>query len=371
MTGQKLKRKGREATLSEKEAWLRNSLHHRPREIQDSYNRSVARLGSRFKAGDSTAHTSLAHTLLVLNSGLINLINHALSGDSKKHDATKMSLLSLSEGAAVASLAALSQLSLRIEKPPRPQRTLKAPDTTRNSSTREKKPSPPKISDALKIFEPPKKRPGPAPLLVRGGWVRPKTTSVVSSSSKSDKTTTSTKHQRSRSESAVRQASTPKKHTRSHLSMLATSNPAPGLMRSEQLHQRALSESHAPQRQPSMLLVPSDFFLPLSEEPQSYANFAPPPRPPKIPLHSRPDPSSRARPTSAATFMTSSTKIGEIPDTRFHRPSYTIEEQVNDPRLVQYLSHPKPAVPQEEPRRKGRGFKFWKREETRQPLSAF
>ena len=373
MTGQKLKRKGRAATLPEKEAWLRDSLHHRPREIQDSYDRSVARLGSKFRIGDSIAHTSLAHTLLVLNSGLINLISNALSGDPKKYDATKMSLLSLSEGAAAESLAALSQLSLRIVNPPRPQRTLKAPSHAQEPAPKDqKRPQALKMSDALKIFEPQKKRPGPAPLLVRGGWVRPKTSSVVSSSSsKSDKTITSTQHQRSRSESVVPTSASPKKHSRSQSSTPGHSSSVPTLMRPEQLHQRAFSESHAPQRQPSMLLVPSDFFRPLSGEPQSYANFAPPPRPPKVPLHSRPDPSPRARPTSAATFMTSSTKIGEIPDPHFHRPSYTIEEQAHDPRLVQYLTSPKPVVPQEEPRRKGRGFKFWKREETRQPLSAF
>ena len=178
MSGKKPKRKGREPTYSEQELWLRDSLEQRPREIKESYSKSVARLGHRFEDGDSRAHTSLAHTLLVLNSGLINLINEALSMDSKKKDLSQRSLLTLSELAAAETLNALSQLSVRLSS--RSQFHLPAPKThARDAKVKESKPKRTQEESSSRKRPPPL----PLPLLVRGGWVRPKTGSIVSSSS--------------------------------------------------------------------------------------------------------------------------------------------------------------------------------------------
>ena len=353
MAGKKPKRRGREPTYSEQELWLRDSLERRPREIRDSYSKSVARLGHRFEIGDSLAHTSLAHTLLVLNSGLINLINQALSTDTKKKDLSRRSLLNLSEVAAADTLNALSQLSLRLSS--RPRLSLPASDREAKSANVKTPKSKPRQEENSR--EATRKRPGPAPLLVRGGWVRPKSGSTVSSSSSKSRGSES-KHVRSKSESAMPNTTGPP--------------PVEAQPRAPQAgHGRHHSsyETHRPERQPSMLLVPSDFFTPLRQEPQSYET--PPPRPPKIPLHSRPNPTHRPRPPSQGTMMTTSTKIGEIAEARTSRWQPTFSNEVQDPRLVQYLTTLPDGLVEEEPKKKGRGLKFWKKTEKTPAIAAY
>ena len=350
MSGKKLKRKGREPTYSEQELWLRDSLDRRPREIRDSYSKSVARLGHKFEIGDSTAHTSLAHTLFMLNSGLINLINQALSTDLKKKDLSRRSLLNLSELAAAETLNALSQLSLRLHS--RSQLHLRAPKKdSRDVKASDSNPNRKQEESSLK------KRPAPAPLLVRGGWVRPKSGSVVSSSSEKSRSG-GAKHVRSQSEPVV-----------PRLSKVLVPEARPTTLPT--IHARYLSsdDDRRAERQPSMLLVPSDYFGPMHKEAQSYQE--PPPRPPKIPLHSRPDPNYRPRPPSQGTCMTTSTKIGEIPEPRPSRPPATLSRQVHDPRLVQYLTTLPDGLPEEEPKKRGRGFKFWKRSDRIPAVEAY
>ena len=352
MAGKKPKRRGREPTYSEEELWLRDSLHRRPREIQDSYQKSVTRHGHRFEIGDSMAHTSLAHTLLVLNSGLINLINQALSTDKKKNDLSRRSLLNLSELAAADTLNALSQLSLRLNS----QSQLRLPPPPRDIRAKEQKPKPKPKQEGTVV----KKRPGPTPLLIRGGWVRPKSGSTVSAASSNSKKSTG-KHQRSKSEPVPPMPSnsvnTDHRHSTTPLSE----------------HDRRQSSHNIPrpQHQPSLLIAPSDVFSPVFEEPQSYD--IPPPRPPKIPLHSRPNPnpSHRPRPASQGTFMTMSTKIGEIPERRSVQPPLGFSREVQDPRLVQYLTTLPDAYAEEEPKKKSRGFKFWKRSEKLPAIEAY
>ena len=349
MSGKKLRRKGREPTYSEQELWLRDSLDRRPREIQESYSKSVARLGHRFEIGDSIAHTRLAHTLFVLNSGLINLINQALSTDAKKKDHSRRSLLNLSELAAADTLNALSQLSLRLNS----RSHLHLPALRQDTRDAKVKDSKPKHKQEESLS---RRRPPPAPLLVRGGWVRPKSGSVVSSSSEKSRNG-GAKHVRSQSESAVPKVSKPPAEARHTMPPISHTR-----------HHSSHDTRH-PERQPSMLLVPSDFFAPLHEEPQSYQT--PPPRPPKVPLHSRPDPSYRPRPPSQGTCMTTSTKIGEIPEPRPSQPLPTFSRQVQDPRLVQYLTTLPDGLPEEEPKKKGRGFKFWRKIEKMPAIEAY
>jgi hypothetical protein len=346
MTGKKPKRRGREPTYSEEEMWLRDSLDRRPREIRESFDRSVARHGHRFQIGDSIAHTSLAHTLLVLNSGLIKLINQALSSDSKKKDLSRRSLLNLSEVAAADTLNALSQLSLRLNS--QSQLNLPAP-------VKEHRPSHERHRTKRKTETPAsKKRPAPSPLLVRGGWVRPKSGSSSTVSVNKAKPSGG-KHMRSKSESAV-----PK------VSRSPPNEPVPVM--AEQPRRQSTPATARPPREPSMLLVPSELFQPLTEEPQSYET--PPPRPPKIPLHARDHSSHRPRPRSSRTNKTLSTKIGEMSD---GRRSQQFSSQMQDPRLVQYLTT-LPDFPIEEeskPEKKGRGFKFWKKAEKSPAIAAF
>ena len=93
--------------LTEDERRLQNSLQRRPKEIRAEYDRNLARTGHRFAVGDSTAQTSLNHTLLILNTGLIQILSHALSDDTQAQALSRRSLLNLSETAAADAVRAL------------------------------------------------------------------------------------------------------------------------------------------------------------------------------------------------------------------------------------------------------------------------
>ncbi|KAL2414763.1 hypothetical protein ABEF95_002260 [Exophiala dermatitidis] len=211
------------------------------------------------------------------------------------------------------------------------------------------------------------------PLLVRGGWVRSKnggTSSVVVPSAaaaavrrakrarKTDQNQDSTTSSQSKSSFGGSTAATgtqtrtsaspqPGRHAGNPTGSETSASVSPGWVRrhrQESLKHDALAVlDHAgdskPQRQPSMLIVPSDFFeLQVVSAVQVHPEQScgrrrdpPPPRPPKIPLDSKPPPpppppprrafidgGRRApRPTSTMTFMTASTKIGEIPESRW------------------------------------------------------
>ena len=106
-----------------------------------------------------------------------------------------------------------------------------------------------------------------------------------------------------------------------------------------------------------MLIVPADLF-------SSQIEWAPP-RPPKIPLDSRttslsarPSTGVRPRPPSVATFMTASTKIGEIPESRW--PD-RIPQAGEELRPVPYTIPPLLNI--EEVPRKRRGLRFWRKSE--------
>ncbi|ETN36830.1 uncharacterized protein HMPREF1541_07817 [Cyphellophora europaea CBS 101466] len=345
MVGKKSKKRGREPTLSEQEAWLRDSLDRRPQQIRDSYHSNVARFGHRFEVGDSTAHSSLAHTLLVLNSGLINLINHVLHRESKYDPTTSKALFDLSEAAATDTIAALSQLSLRMANQ-------SALNLRTVPSPRAKDPGDSKAKQ--------KKRPGATPL-VRGAWVRPKSSSVVSaSSSKTGKSRPA--HERSKSEADLPTVS------KKSISKPRSRTPSPDKPENALPDKRRRRRHHrCPEEERSMLLVPPDTFLPLE---QTQANVdAPPLRPPKIPLHTRPTPTRRPRPPSAATFMTTSTKIGEIPERHLVHDLPTHIGQ-HAP-LVQYIPEEPQVSREKKPKKIRRGFKFWKKGERPIPVSAY
>jgi hypothetical protein len=374
LRGKKRKNHARLPKPSEEEEWLRRSLVDRPIEIKKEYDQQVSRHGRHFEVGDGTTQSSLAHTLLVLNTGLINLINHALSADSRSRSASQKQLYNLSETAALDTMTALAQLGSRLSMKSPSRLALEGRDHPRmheKSARKERQPSPPAKSS---------KRPPPSPLLVRGGWVRAKsgsTVSVVSASSarkvSADK---GSKHHRSKSESAVSKNGSPTRQTKKtkrphtvHESPTETLKAATGhLGELEQIVQYIPDDRVRPQRQPSMFIVPADFFEAQKEAPQQAGPYEAPPRPPKIPLHSRPDPmASRRRPVSTMTFMTASTKIGEIPESRFTDPQLAMASASQRP--LPYTIPP-PLEPVE-PRKVRKGFKFWKREDKRQDVTAY
>ncbi|KAI1614049.1 hypothetical protein EDD37DRAFT_471704 [Exophiala viscosa] len=355
---------------SEEEEWLRRSLKSRPLEIRSEYDQSVAKYGNRFEVGDGIAHASLAHTLLVLNTGLINLISHALADDSKSRSLSKKTLFNLSETAALDTMTALGQLTSRLSRgsgarlPVEPsQRKV----DKRSGHDKERKGS---SSSSLSATSRQTRRPPPAPLLVRGGWVRSKSGSSVVTLTTARKVVECepTRHKRAKSESNLFKCSTTRNEIRKHRKV--ASEPR-GLRSSSQdakprLDVRQEAPNHAkPERQPRMLLVPADFFASAVGHAEQ-----PPPRPPKIPLDPEPRPQARTRrkevrPVSTMTFMTTSTKIGEIPESRWPKQELSPEETIARP-LPYIIPPPLAAI---EPKKK-KGFKFWKRDDKAQDIAA-
>ncbi len=385
--------------LTEEEWQLQNSLQDRPREIKAEYDRNLARLGNRFAVGDSTAQTSLNHTLLILNTGLIHILSHALSSDTKAQALSRRSLLSLSENAAADAVRALEQLEGRLSLTS--HLTLTAPSAP-NKKPRKKGEGTSKARAAHKprsksFPTAERKRPGPDPL-VRGAWVRSKSgTSVVTSSISSsgisapkivDLKAVSTSllpyglslprfsHNRIKSlpshPSRQSHERPPDHHRKESFSYLDHSPPS-YVASSEQKQQ------HCPDRQPSLLLASPAVFTDIQTI-SSLSPCLPPPPPPKIPLQN-PIPSQdtalsaprmRIRPSSVATFMTASTKIGEIPEHRWlnhhsnnnsdpARPTLPWEEQQYAKKPLPYTIPPR-LEDEPTPKRKGLGFKFWKRD---------
>src|SRR5947207_14599502 len=95
------------AKLTPDDLRLRQSLRCGPQQIRAEYDKNVARLGHRFQIGDPIAHSSLAQTLVGLNTGLVKILKHALSEDSKAREMSKKSLLGLSELATADTINAL------------------------------------------------------------------------------------------------------------------------------------------------------------------------------------------------------------------------------------------------------------------------
>jgi hypothetical protein len=370
---------------AQEDAILQASLEHRPKDIRTEYEKSVAKLGHRFEIGDTIAHSSLAHTLLVLNSGLINVLNNWLSDDSVKRRQSQRSLLSISEVAAADALFALGQLNHRLTAQPRLQATLPMSiEETRPKKSSHSRQASKTVVD-IKI-DPRVKSRAENNLLVRGGWVRPypaarsKSGSSVVTVAPSRNTSTTKLADNKRHKSPTSGTASPSGRSASRS---PKGSPRPGHKRAESspaiftqpsqnmvelpvdmmLQQRHRSpETRQITREPSMLIIPSDFFESCIEPP--------PLRPPKIPLHSRPSmnirPTTgiRPRPPSVATFMTASTKIGEIPEHRW--PPQANEE----PRPLPYVIPPPLNVEDVLPKKKGRGFRFWKKAEPEPSLQA-
>jgi hypothetical protein len=404
------KRRRKPDKLTKEERQLQNSLLYRPREIRAEYDRSLARLGGRFAVGDSTAQTSLNHTLLVLNKGLIKIISHALSDDTKAQALSRRSLLNLSETAAADAVRALEQLHTRLSSTLRPAAT--APQSSTNRAHR-------KGEDILKAvvgldrngsaFKPrsksfstiERKRPGPDPL-VRGAWVRSKSgASVINASSSSSGTSTPkpSHHKAALTSFTPVQGNTiPRPSHRRTISSPAYSNrlehrkpthppfePASSFFDlSPTSHVACPKQQHRyPNRQPSLLASPEVF-----TDAQTSSFQSPPPPPPKIPLdtsdpspdHPRPCSTAprtlRPRAPSVATFLTASTKIGEIPEHKWltinhnddpnpARPTHPWEQRQPLPKSLPYVIPPRLEDEQQPPtRKKGRGFRFWKRHDS-------
>lgn len=366
-TGRKHKRRHTEPSNSANdESRLHQSLSVRSEEIKQAYEKSVVRHGRQFEVGDSKSQSSLAQILLVLNTGLIKLLNHALSSDSKARSQSRSSLCHLSETTALDTLNALSELNIRLISSSRVdlQLGLVPPNDRHKASAKQTgRPRAESISR-------PSRRPPVSPQLKNGGWVRskssPSVVSFVPSSTSSRKRDASKSPPVRHAQLAARDQTPKRQHSPATIAAMDNLAPLPKI------------NSAKPDlvRHPSMYIVPSDFFnalpqpaLPRYEAQQVHPIQEPPARPPKVPLHSRPQvahtsahvPSKsfegRVRPPSMMTFMTASTKIGEIPEHKLPDRTLTREEQERLP-----MPYVVPAMVEPTKKRTGRGLKFWKKD---------
>lgn len=353
--GNKQKRHKKVSKLSQDELNLHDSLVNRPKEIEAEYSQSVVKHGNRFEKGDHKAYSDLAQTLLILNTGLINFINQNLSSNATDVSRSRQNLLSLSESAASSTKRALSQLDLRLSIPPKIDLKSTSDETNQNLTKR-----PHKHRQTA--------RPGPSPLLARGGWVRSKSgSSVVSAATARKLAAQNVRHQRTKSTPIRLPANTTFESTttlgRSTLNDQLQNNgysyQSLPEVSSREWKTAAREKSALPdfERAPSMLVIPGSYFD--GQYIQESEDCPPPPRPPKIPLHVRAKPSTRARPISTATFLTASTKIGEIPEHRW--PDRVLSEEEQEQLPLPYVIPP----PLQPVKQKSRGFRFWRKAEAR------
>lgn len=361
--GKKRKSRARLPRPSEEDEWLQQSLKFRPLEIRSQYDQQVAKFGRQFEVGDGAAHSSLAHTLLVLNTGLINLINHALSENSISRSNSHKALFNLSETAAMDTMTALSQLGSRLSLSSQPRLALEPKDHRRSDEKHVRRKDGKTNSSSLSKQP---QRPPVSPLLVRGGWVRSKSGSSIVSGAAARRSSggQEDRRHRSKSDSAVRKVTvSPSKQTTRPTETGSNSTDKSKVIRVQESKPSDRNSSNGPskpRRQASMLIVPADFF----ENVEQAVDVAPPPRPPKIPLDSRPSPRShKTRPTSTMTFMTASTKIGEIPESKWADRLLSPEEE--ESKRMPYTIPP--SLDSSEPRRR-KGLRFWKREDKRRDV---
>lgn len=402
--GRKHRRSHSDPSRVDVDGLILDSLSQRPQEIRQTYDSMVKKHGQGFHVGDTTAQTSLAQILLVFNTGLIRLLNRSLSEDKKSRSSARSGILTLSETAAMDTLIALSELDLRLASAPK----LGAKPTAPNKSR-------PRASSCGQLMA--IRRPPPTPRLQNGGWVRsksdPSAVSVVVAckAKKSEQRKGSGSQSRSNSPTSSTRSTSllPAKEPKSpppRYSQPAPRSPPRPRPKPLQLQTcpanilTTVPENAAEKRlirHPSMYIVPSDFFDAFQSAETSRYNshsvtkpLSSPPVPPKIPLHSYPvqnqsrdrqakhshqskgrnSPAAdqyplhqaevdargenRVRPVSMMTFMTASTKIGEIPEHRLPDRELTQEEreQIPMPYVVPEMLDP--------PKRKTRGMRFWK-----------
>lgn len=326
-------------------------------EIRQVYDRSRATHGHSFEMGDGPAHSSLARTLLVLNTGLINLLNNALHRDPETKASSRRTLYNLSETAALDTLSALYQLNSRLSMniPSMPvSRQDRQPSAKRHRRHRQQQqplPPPESVSSSSKQNPPP-----PYSLLAHGGEVRSKNGSSVVSAAEARKLRRDVdSHHMSRSKSplpndSASQVSLIIERTRiSSKSRKGDAGTQQGAHTNNDRNPRRISsqsdESWQAEREPSILFMSNAWF---EEQPLRHPVHVGPPK-------SSSDPQSR--PMSTATFLSASTKIGEIPEHRRSDRNKPLDRQT--PRRM-----PRPIPPPLDPQlsiTKASRFKFWER----------
>ena len=264
------KRRQTEPSRDDGETVLHDSLSQRPKDIQNAYDRSVNRHGRKFEIGDQISQTRIARILLTFNTGLIRLLNHTMSQESQSRRHSRSSLLDLSEIAAKETLSALSELDNRLSL----ASTSPSLAATDMAVSRNTKPRSSSQSSSGQV----NKRPSPSPHLKHGGWVRSKSDpSVVSvvvlqKSKKGDCVRHSMTSPKSAQPESIASSQVPKstsngKQPRSKKSVPVV-KPKPMHLKADSIQPRDEPkpiEQKSLARQPSMYIVPGDFFAALSQ----------------------------------------------------------------------------------------------------------
>ncbi|KAL1967142.1 hypothetical protein VTN77DRAFT_3433 [Rasamsonia byssochlamydoides] len=103
-----------DAADKEEEERLRLSLRRGPGQIMSVYETNSGRFGDRFRRGDDLAQSSLTHTLLVFNAGLMRIISSIMSNDARNDELARRSLLDLSERSTLDAVNSLEDLCQRL-----------------------------------------------------------------------------------------------------------------------------------------------------------------------------------------------------------------------------------------------------------------
>ncbi|KAK2810193.1 hypothetical protein FQN50_003163 [Emmonsiellopsis sp. PD_5] len=370
---------------------IQASLERGPTEIKGEYERSVRRLGERFKKGDELSQGSLAHTLLVLNAGLMKLISTCLSTDGTGYTTAgavgRRSLLTLSDSAAADAITALDELRQRLlnASTPLPNTMVmpagqKGRQRSRSASQQRTKTDhgrPRASSQTRKNFENGNKQPiakaatswgaQKDPIAkpdfidqaVRGMWVR----SSKKGSSISLATTAVTTHQPP-PQLPKKQTNMAKQcdleHNQGHPAFAHMQTPGfpNGQLDFRQYNSRRYTPTHAPAASPSIVRtqIANDRRTPNIAKLQKQQQQQDMPLSPLVPLSQNLQIPSRgrARGASAMSISSASTKLGEIPS----------RLQSNEPPPSSYTQNSRPVVEvgYQRPRVAfNAGVKYWKK----------
>lgn len=384
------------------------TLRMRSKEIRQKYELGAAKHGSAFEQGDSMAQIKLAQVLMGFQTGLVQIFDLPLSNDHKQRAQARKSTMHLSAMATEETITILSELEVRLTAASALEAFMPSSRMKSSVMARQSASSRSGSEDTVSRTQP-ARRPPPTPKLdKRGGWVRSRsnpsvitvvpaskmtkpTSRSVSSSRSSDTATDFFRRSPSVGQKVLESPASPRakktqlaqkaagkvKHMKSRLT------PLPGprdnfsdvsqtwtkhdITHSPTRHTRSVSDEKTEvQRQPSMYIVTSDFLNNLAAHtPEArqdvWRSEQPPPRPYK-PVQLRAQPytaahvDTRPRPPSMMTFMTASTRLGEVPVHK--RPDYTPTRDEIEARPIPYV-----LPPLLEPARERKRFRFWGRRE--------
>ncbi|KAJ8111131.1 hypothetical protein OPT61_g6198 [Boeremia exigua] len=411
--------------INSAELQLSNSLRRGPQDLEERYEECYGQkgMGRRFAKGDSIAHASLAEILMRLNTGLVSIITTFLHHDQKgTHGHMKMnykSLTDLSEASRRDALTSMNQLYQRLSQsqlqvhPALRGRTLQCCESSDNNSdsskdTRKSTASRRRPSGSHVTRMPTKSSSQPQLCMVRSkSRNTSRKDSTLSSSSGTSKVPSKSSSPYASPYTSPLQSPVPEYavldpmiHNRLEFRGAAYTRTDAPASKSDRKRVDSL-DAVRPVAWPSYAQA-YDYFSHMPEHLQDptpkLPGFTPIPRKPLSTSSPKKAPPVPVKPTSLGatanapatpvatpikrrldkvtpssyTFASDSTKLGEIPETRWAKPwDYERAEMLNNmAAAAAKVRVPSPAAEEKgkgrekEKERGGKGLKFWKRSET-------